>query len=158
MRTITMSMATALLSGTLLGLPPVSLVLADEPPSQNPSAVTDRDAGKETGAQETAPATREEKGTATGPGDVQERAIRQGTGALGEPPVCVCTTPAGQCVFSALHGCVPSQGPVTCTSGCFEEKPQLGKVRPSVPPKAHAPVLRRGVEGEQPTSSEKEGK
>lgn len=152
MRTITMSIATVLLSVGLLCVSPAPLALADEPPSQNPSAVTDRDAGKETGTQETAPATREEKGSATGPGDVQERAIRQGTGALGEPPVCVCTTPAGSCVFSALHGCVPSQGPVTCTSGCFEEKPQLGKVGPSVLPKAPAPVRRRGVEGEQPDS------
>lgn len=158
MRSINVYMTAILLTSGLLNVPSASLVLADEPPSQNPSAVTDRDAGEETGAQETAPATREEKGTATGSGDVQERAIRQRAGAPGEPPVCVCNTPAGQCMFSALHGCVPSQGPVTCTSGCFEEKPQLGKVRPSVLPKAHAPVLPRGVEGEQPTSSEKEGK
>jgi hypothetical protein len=91
-------------------------------------------------------------------GDVQERAIRQGA-APGESPVCVCTSPAGMCVFSAVHGCVPSQGPVGCNSGCFEQKPQLGKTRPSVVPKADAPVLQhRGVESEQPTSSEKEGK
>lgn len=158
MRSIISSIATALLTASLVSVPLVPRLLAGQPPSQNPSAVTDRDAEKETGAQETAPATREEKGTVTGPGDVQERAIRQGA-APGESPVCVCISPAGQCVFSALHGCVPSQGPVGCNSGCFEQKPQLGKVRPSVLPKADAPVLqRRGVEIEEPPSSEKEAK
>jgi hypothetical protein len=142
MRSITMSIATAtlLLTGGLLGVPQVTWALADEPLSQNPAIVTDS-----------------EKKT-PGSGDVQERAIRQGA-AAGESPVCVCTSTAGQCVFSAVHGCVPSQGPVGCNSGCFEQKPQLGKVRPSVVPKADAPVLQhRGVESEQPTSSEKEGK
>ena len=155
-RLITISViATALLVG---GLASVPLVPASEPPSQSPSTVTGRGAEKKTGMQEAAPASREEKDASTGPGDVQERAIRQGA-APGESPVCVCTSTAGQCVFSAVHGCVPSQGPVGCNSGCFEQKPQLGKVRPSVLPKAEAPGLQhRGVEGEQPPSSEKEGK
>ena len=149
MRSITTYIASMVLVVGLGGVHSVSLAPAGEPPSQNPSAVTDRDAEKKTGPQETAP---------TGPGDVQERAIRQETGATGESPVCVCVSSAGQCVFSAVHGCVPSQGPVGCNGGCFEQKPQLGKVRPSVP-KADTPVLqRRGVETEELSSSEKEGK
>jgi len=150
MRSITTYIEAMVLAGGLVGAPSAGLALMDEPPSQNPPAVTDRDVEKATGAQETTSAAREEKGTATGPSDVQERAIRQGAGAPGESPVCVCVSPAGQCVFSAVHGCVPSQGPVTCNGGCFEQKPQAGKVRPSVLPKAHGPVIRRGVEGEQP--------
>jgi hypothetical protein len=143
MRSITISTLTiALLTGGLVSMPLVPRLLAGQPPSQSPSAVTDRDADKAT----------------PDSGDVQERAIRQGA-APGESPVCVCTSTAGQCVFSAVHGCVPSQGPVGCNSGCFEQKPQLGKVRPSVLPKAEAPALQhRGVENEQSPSSEKEGK
>jgi hypothetical protein len=144
MRSITILIMTT----ALLSVPLVPRLLAGQPPSQNPSVVTDRDAEKATGAEE----------TPTGPGDVQERAIRQEAGAAGESPVCVCVNSAGQCVFSAVHGCVPSQGPVGCNGGCFEQKPQLGKVRPSVP-KADTPVLqRRGVETEKLPSSEKEGK
>lgn len=158
MRSISVSMTAILLASGLVNVHSASLVLADEPPSQNPSAVSDRDAGKETGAKETAPATREDKDSATGPGDVQERAVRQGVGALEEPPVCVCISSPGQCVFSAVHGCVLSQGSVSCSGGCFEEKPQAGKVRPSVFAKAYAPILRRDIEGEPPTLSEKEGK
>lgn len=160
MRSITISIiTTALLTGCLVSVPLAPRLLAGELPSQTPSPARDREAEKDTGAQETAPVPREEKGPMTGPGDVQERAIRQGTGAPGESPVCACVSPAGQCVFSAVHGCVPSQGPVGCAGGCFEEKPQLGNVRPSVLPKSNAPVLqRRGVEIEKPLSSEKEGR
>ena len=157
MRSITTYIAAMVLVVGLGGVQSASQAPAGEPPSQNPSTVTGRDAEKEIGAQETA-APREEKSTEPSPGDVQERAIRQ-VAAPGESPVCVCVSSAGQCVFSAVHGCVPSQGPVGCNSGCFEQKPQLGKTRPSVLPKADAPVLQhRGVEGEQPTSSETEGK
>ena len=143
MRSIKISILTiALLTGGLVSVPLVPRLLAGELRSENPSPVTDRDAEKAT----------------PDSGDVQERAIRQGA-APGESPVCVCTSTAGQCVFSAVHGCVPSQGPVGCNSGCFEQKPQPGKVRPSVLPKAEAPALQhRGVENEQSPSSEKEGK
>lgn len=55
------------------------------------------------------------------PGEIQERAIRQGAGALGETSSCVCMRPLGQCVFSVQGGCVPHPGN-PCNGGCIEQK------------------------------------
>jgi hypothetical protein len=47
---------------------------------------------------------------------------------------------------------------IMCTPLRVQPGGKLQGVRPQVVPKQNAPILRRGVEGEQPTSSEKEGK
>jgi hypothetical protein len=78
MRTIHFYLATVLMTSSLAGVPPASLVLADDPPSprNNPSDVIQGDAGKGAGAQEE-PALPAE---AT---DIQERGVLPGRLAPG---------------------------------------------------------------------------
>ena len=89
MRLITMSIATALMTGGLLGVAPAPLVLADEPPVQStPSTGTGGEAGTAPGEQEsaspaTAPPMHEEAVPPAEGTDIQERGILPGTVAPG---------------------------------------------------------------------------
>ena len=83
----------------------------------NPSLVAAEDP-----AATSSPITQKEN--AAGPGEVQERAIRQ-SGAPGATDSCRCLRPAGQCVFSAQGGCVPHPGN-PCNGGCVSANPQAG--------------------------------
>jgi hypothetical protein len=89
MRSITMSIATLLLTGGLLGMLPAPLALADEPPAGSiPSTGTGGEAGTAPGEQEpaspvTAPPMQEEAVPPAEGTDIQERGILPGTVAPG---------------------------------------------------------------------------
>ncbi len=84
MRSITMSIATLLLTGGLLGVPQVTWALADEPPVlSTPSTGTGDEVGTAVGAQEPASpgaptAIPEEPAPSAEAGDIQERGVLPG--------------------------------------------------------------------------------
>ncbi|MEP7153960.1 MAG: hypothetical protein ABI856_19830 [Nitrospira sp.] len=76
------------------------------------------------------PTTQEEVTTPANSTQVQERAVRQGV--AGGSGNCTCMRPAGQCVFSALGGCVSHRGN-PCNGGCIMQQstPGIGGMTPS---------------------------
>jgi|GEM_PF-3981369 len=86
-------------------------------------------------------------------GDVQERAIPRMRGPLSEvSPTCGCSGGTGTCTVTTTDTTATcSKGSGTCTGTC-KFMPGTGTGF------SGAPIMRRGIEGELPASSEKEGK